>query len=69
MLKIKRYNKATAATLCATVALALFLGGCKGRTMENMEPTGDTVEIDPTAGVTADSAAPAPAAIAPDSAR
>lgn len=24
---------------------ALLLPGCKGRTMENMEPTGDTVEV------------------------
>lgn len=27
------------------VALLLLLTGCKGRTMENMEPTGDTVEV------------------------
>ncbi|HBC20660.1 MAG TPA: hypothetical protein DC009_00835 [Porphyromonadaceae bacterium] len=27
-------------------ALAVAATGCKGRTMENMVPTGDTVEVD-----------------------
>ncbi len=43
---MKRYlNKATAATFVAAVAVLLGLGSCKGRTMENMEPTGETVEV------------------------
>lgn len=30
----------------SSLAFLLFLlGACKGRTMENMEPTGDTVEV------------------------
>lgn len=34
-------------TIAATgvVAIVASLCGCKGRTMENMEPTGDTVEV------------------------
>lgn len=31
--------------LLAGVALLLALSACKGRTTENMEPTGDTVEV------------------------
>lgn len=36
-----------AATGTGVVAAILMLGlaSCKGRTMENMEPTGDTVEV------------------------
>ena len=29
----------------AIVAITVALTGCKGRTMENVEPTGDTVEV------------------------
>lgn len=36
-------NKTIAAT--SVVAIAVSLAGCKGRTMENMEPAGDTVEV------------------------
>lgn len=35
-------NFASASLLCS---FALIAAGCKGRTMENMEPTGDTVEV------------------------
>ena len=31
--------------LLAGVALLLALSACKGRTTENMEPTGDTVDV------------------------
>lgn len=27
------------------ITLSIALSGCKGRTMENMVPTGDTVEV------------------------
>ena len=44
---MKRYrSKVTAATLVATVAVLIGLSGCKGRTMDNMVPTGDTVEVE-----------------------
>ena len=48
--------------LLAGVALLLALSACKGRTTENMEPTGDTVEevITDTTWVATDST-PAPA--------
>ncbi|MDE6717317.1 MAG: hypothetical protein K2J70_03905 [Muribaculaceae bacterium] len=36
---------AVAATFVATTAVLSGLVSCKGRTMENMEPTGDTVEV------------------------
>lgn len=29
----------------ALIILAFAMQGCKGRTAENMEPTGDTVEV------------------------
>lgn len=32
--------------MVATVAVSLLFGACKGRTMQNMEPTGDTVEVE-----------------------
>lgn len=38
----------TRTKLSASAALlfaVLLCGGCKGRTMENMEPTGDTVTV------------------------
>lgn len=35
-----------AAAFAATVLLSSGLAGCKGRTMENMEPLGETVEVD-----------------------
>lgn len=40
-------SKRVAATGTGVVAAILMLGlaSCKGRTMENMEPTGDTVEV------------------------
>lgn len=37
------FPKASAA--CAIIILAFSLTGCKGRTADNMEPTGDTVEV------------------------
>ncbi|MDE5869209.1 MAG: hypothetical protein K2H18_03165 [Muribaculaceae bacterium] len=43
---MKRNNrKVTAATVVAAVAVLICLGSCKGRTTENVEPTGDTVEV------------------------
>lgn len=37
--------------------LAILAGGCKGRTAENMEPTGETVRVEiPTPDVAQDSA-------------
>ena len=39
-----KFNKIS----CGIIAVALLsiaLSSCKGRTMENMEPTGDTVEV------------------------
>ena len=33
-----------AASISIVAALLLF-SACKGRTMENMEPTGDTIEV------------------------
>lgn len=38
-------NKATAATFVAAVAVLSGLTSCKGRTMDNMEPTGETIEV------------------------
>lgn len=37
----------TGAAVLAALALSI-LTSCKGRTMENMKPTGDTVEVNPT---------------------
>ncbi|MCH5226933.1 MAG: hypothetical protein J1F16_03835 [Muribaculaceae bacterium] len=33
------------ASLFGLLLTSLALGSCKGRTVENMEPTGDTVEV------------------------
>ena len=41
----KSYILTTAATLVATVVVLCSMSSCKKRTMENMEPTGDTVEV------------------------
>ena len=41
----KKMNKAAAATLVVATAMLSGMVSCKGRTMENMEPTGDTVEV------------------------
>lgn len=30
---------------CITLPLALLVTACKGRTADNMQPTGDTVEV------------------------
>ncbi|MCM1369234.1 MAG: hypothetical protein NC204_02560 [Candidatus Amulumruptor caecigallinarius] len=43
---VRNHHKAIAAASVATIALlSMPLASCKGRTMENMEPTGDTVEV------------------------
>lgn len=43
---MKREKMAVTAINVAVVAFfALAATACKGRTMENMEPTGDTVEV------------------------
>jgi len=34
-----------AGSLLAAVLFLLIFSSCKGRTMENMEPAGDTVEV------------------------
>ena len=40
------YNiKAVVATTVVATAMLIGLGSCKGRTMENMEPTGETIEV------------------------
>ena len=44
--------------------LAIAASGCKGRTMENMVPTGDTVEVD---APDVRAAAAADVTVAPDS--
>lgn len=44
---MKRYVTITGAAILAALALSV-LPSCKGRTMDNMKPTGDTVEMDPT---------------------
>ena len=44
---MKKLNiKAIAATSVATVALLLSMSACKGRTLDNVQPTGDTVEVE-----------------------
>lgn len=39
-------KRVIAAKIFVAVAVLAGLGSCKGRTMENMEPTGDTVEVE-----------------------
>lgn len=42
-------NKTIAAAIVATIVIsisALTLTGCQGRKMSNMEPTGETVEVE-----------------------
>ena len=53
--------------LFAALLSAFLLGACKGRTMENMTPTGDTVEVTP--DTISAPAAPAVAAAPADSAQ
>ena len=44
---MKKLNiKAIAATSVATVALLLSMSACKGRTLDNVQPTDDTVEVE-----------------------
>lgn len=44
---MKKMNiKAIAAAFVATVALSCIMTSCEGRKMSNMEPTGETVEVD-----------------------
>lgn len=38
-------KRAIAAAMVATIVASICVGGCKGRKMSNMEPTGDTVEV------------------------
>lgn len=40
-----RLNKANAATAVVAFAMLIGISACKGRTMNNMEPTGETVEV------------------------
>ncbi len=49
------YKKA-AATFVAAAIIAVSLGSCQGRTMKNMEPAGETVEVEvaPTPEMAAD---------------
>ena len=46
-----------AAAFAATILLSSGLAGCKGRTMENMEPLGETVEVDVPVAPSADTVA------------
>ncbi len=39
-------KKGIAAKIFVAIAILGGLSSCKGRTMENMEPTGDTVEVE-----------------------
>ncbi|MDE7412565.1 MAG: hypothetical protein K2N05_02070 [Muribaculaceae bacterium] len=40
-----QHIKATAATFVAAVAVVLGMVSCKGRTMRDVEPTGETIEV------------------------
>lgn len=42
---IKQAYKKAAATSVAAVVIAVCLCSCQGRTMKNMEPKGETVEV------------------------
>ena len=43
-----RFMKAVVAALVAAIAVSsCLLVSCQGRKMDNMEPTGDTIEINP----------------------
>lgn len=42
---IKQAYKKAAATSVAAVVIAVCLSSCQGRTMKNMEPKGETVEV------------------------
>lgn len=45
-MRIKNYlSRPRAVIMMMAAALPLLLSGCKGRTAENMTPTGDTVEV------------------------
>lgn len=45
-MKMNIRNKKTIAVAAAmAMVIVSGLSSCKGRTMENMEPTGDTVEV------------------------
>lgn len=46
--------KAIAATSVAAIAFSFILASCQGRTMNNMEPTGDTVEVNITSAEAVD---------------
>lgn len=56
----KNNRKVTAATFVAAVAVLICMGSCKGRTNDNVEATGDTVEVviddNTPAGVSVDTA-------------
>lgn len=41
----QRNLRTVAVALAATTALPFLLCSCEGRTMSNMKPTGDTVEV------------------------
>lgn len=41
----KYHDKATATAFAVAVAMLVSMGSCKGRTMDNMEPTGETIEV------------------------
>lgn len=45
---IQRCSKAVVAASVAAIAVSsCLLAGCQGRKMDNMVPTGDTVEVNP----------------------
>lgn len=45
--KLVRTIKAGVAALAVILAISLSVTSCKGRTMDNMVPSGDTVEVVP----------------------
>ncbi len=56
MIHVNRHNVSVAkaaGTICRVAAIAIMavaslaLASCKGRTLHNMVPTGDTVEVNP----------------------
>lgn len=43
---MKKFSyKAAAATYVAATAMLIGMSACKGRTMDNVEPTGETIEV------------------------
>lgn len=56
MLRMNVRNSMPRLAVMAGAAMMLLFGSCKGRTADNMEPTGQTVEVVISEPTTADSA-------------